>query len=146
MHRYLRAISEHDGELHALTAEAAHVCNAPVALLGFVDGDGEKIKVSIGWNVDALPLVSSFAARCSEAHDVAVYADAATAPAFAQHPFVTGAPNVRFIAAVPLIDATGVFIGAVSVLDRVPHQLQPIQVQMLRMLGRQVLHVLESRA
>ena len=133
----------HDGELQALTAEAAHVCNAPVALLGFVDGDSEKVRASVGWKLEALPLSSSFAARFSEARDVTLVADAPSSTAFAQHPFVAGAPNVRFIAGIPLTDGSGGFIGALSVLDRTPRQLQPIQVQMLRMLGRQVVHVLE---
>lgn len=146
MNRYLRATGEHDGELQALTAEAAHVCNAPVALLGFLDGDEEKVRAAAGWNVDGLPLVSSFAARFADARDVTLISDAKSSEAFAQHPFVAGAPNVRFVAGVPLVDAAGVFIGAMSVLDRAPRQLQPIQVQMLRMLGRQVMHVLQSRA
>src|SRR5690349_13767905 len=131
-----------NGELQALTAEAAHVCNAPVALLGFLAGDAERVKASVGWRVEELPLISSFAARFAEARDVVVIPDASIAVGFAEHPFVAGAPNVRFIAAVPLIDPSGAFIGALTVLDRAPRQLQPMQVHMLRMLGRQVLHVL----
>jgi PAS domain S-box-containing protein len=146
LHRYARVISEHDAELHALTAEAAHVCNAPVALLGFLDDDRERIKAWTGWNIDELPLVSSFAAQFTEARDVIVVSDASGGGPFADHPFVTNAPNVRFIAGAPLIDSSGHFIGAMTVLDRVPHHLQPIHTQMLRMLGRQVVHVIESRA
>jgi PAS domain S-box-containing protein len=46
---------------------------------------------------------------------------------------------------VPLLDSSGAFIGALTILDRATRQLPPIQVQMLRMLGRQIVHVLESR-
>ena len=144
LHRYARAIGEHDDELRALTAESAHVCNAPVELLGFLDNDRERVKVSVGWNVNELPLVSSFAARFADTNDVTVVAAATIGP-FAQHPFVASAPNIRFVAGVPLIDSSGMRIGALTVLDRAPHQLPPVQVQMLRMLGRQVIHVLESR-
>ena len=146
LNQYLRAGGEHDGELHALTAEAAHLCNAPVALLGHLDGDIERVSASTGWKIDALPLVSSFAARFAEARDVAVFTDAAASAAFAQHPFVAGAPHIRFIAGVPLIDSAGLFIGALTVLDRAPRQLQPVQVQMLRMVGRRVVDVLQALA
>ncbi|HEX3111093.1 MAG TPA: response regulator [Thermoanaerobaculia bacterium] len=143
--RYLRAIGEHDAELRALTVEAAHVCGAPVALLGFLDGDRERVKVSFGWNVEELPLVSSFAARFADARDVVVLPDASTAAGFAEHPFVAGAPNVRFIASVPLMDPSGAFIGALTVLDRSVHHLQPLHAQMLRLTGRQIVQVLQAR-
>jgi len=143
--RYLRAVGEHDGELHALTAEAAHVCNAPVALLGFLDGDRERVKASVGWKIEELPLVSSFAARFADARDVVVLPDASTAAGLAEHPFVAGAPNVRFIASVPLIDPSGAFLGALTVLDRSVHQLQPVHTQMLRLTGRQIVQVLQAR-
>jgi two-component system, sensor histidine kinase and response regulator len=146
LRRYLRAAGEHDAELRSLTAEAAHVCGAPVALLGFLTGDREQVKAAVGWNVDELPLVSSFAAHFTEAHDIVVIPDAAAGGGFTAHPFVAGAPNIRFVCGAPLLDSTGVFAGALTVLDRVPRQLQPIQVQMLRMLARQVMHVIESRA
>src|SRR6476646_10735672 len=76
LHRYALAIGEHVDELRALTAEAAHVCTAPVALLGFLDDDRERVRASVGWNVDELPLVSSFAARFANARDVTVVPDA----------------------------------------------------------------------
>jgi PAS domain S-box-containing protein len=134
-----------DSELQTLTAEAAHVCNAPVALLGFLHGDGERVLASVGWQVKELPLVSSFAARIADARDVVVLPDASAATAFAEHPFVAGAPNVRFIASVPLIDPSGAFVGALTVLDRSVRHLQPVQMQMLRITGRQVVQVLEAR-
>jgi PAS domain S-box-containing protein len=130
MNRYLRAIGEHGGELQALTAAAAQVCDAPVALLGFLDGDRERIATSVGWKVEALPLASSFAARFSEARDVTVVNE-------------SGASNVRFIAGVPLLDPAGAFVGALTVLDRKTHQLQPVQLQMLRIIGRQVMQLLD---
>ncbi|HEY2091988.1 MAG TPA: response regulator [Thermoanaerobaculia bacterium] len=137
---------EQDQELRVLTAEAAQVCNVPVALIGFLAGDRERVAAAVGWQVEELPLVSSFAARFAEARDVVVIPDATASPAFAGHPFVAGAPNVRFIAGVPLTDGKGAFIGALTVLDRSVHQLQPVQVQMLRITGRQIAHVLQARA
>src|SRR5258706_15882 len=75
LQRYLLAIGEHDAELRALAAEAAHICGAPVALLGFLGTDRETIKAAIGWNVDELPLMSSFAAHLADARDVVVIPD-----------------------------------------------------------------------
>jgi PAS domain S-box-containing protein len=146
LRRYLLAIGEQDAELRALTAEAAHICGAPVALLGFLGMDRETIKAAVGWNVDELPLISSFAAHFADARDVVVISDAANDDRFRAHPFVGGAPNIRFIAGAPLIDSSGLFLGSLTILDRAPRKLQPIQVQMMRMLARQVVHVIESRS
>jgi PAS domain S-box-containing protein len=146
LQRYLLAIGEHDAELRALAAEAAHICGAPVALLGFLGTDRETIKAAVGWKVDELPLMSSFAAHFADARDVVVVSDAVNDDRFRAHPFVGGTPNIRFIAGAPLIDSSGLFLGALTILDRAPHQLQPIQVQVLRMLARQVVHIIESRS
>src|ERR1051326_8032958 len=101
-----------------LVADAAHLLAAPVAVLGFLDADREWVKAAVGWNVMSLPGAYSFAARLLHDRETTVVADMSTDPRFAEHPMVLGAPFLRFIAAVPLIDDDGIYLGALTILDR----------------------------
>jgi GAF domain-containing protein len=47
--------------------------------------------------------------------------DLAQDGAYKDHPDVTGYPNVRFLACVPIISPKGVVIGAYTILDDKPH-------------------------
>jgi signal transduction histidine kinase/ActR/RegA family two-component response regulator len=58
---------------------------------------------------------------------------------------VTGAPDVRFYAGAPLVTPDGLNIGALCVFDQAPHRLTPEQREMLTVLSRQVVHLLELR-
>ncbi len=137
--------SAHEPEFDALAAEAGRVAGAPVALLGLLGDDREWIKAAVGWNVRELPTGSSFAARIEQARDVVVVPDASIDGRFRTHPLVVAAPNVRFFAGVPLIDSSGRFLGALSVLDRVPRPLSKEQTTALRTLGQEVVTRLTSR-
>src|SRR5271170_2777285 len=64
---------------------------------------------------------------------------------FRDSPLVTSDPNVRFYAGAPLVTPDGQNIGALCVLDRTPHHLTPEQREMLTVLSRQVVHLLELR-
>jgi two-component system sensor histidine kinase/response regulator len=142
---YALAPTSREPELDSVVAEAARVCGAPVAMLGFLFADRELVKASFGWNVRELPLASSFAARLAEDRDVVVISDATSEARFRAHPLVAGAPNVRFFAGAPLVDSAGCYLGALMVLDRATRMLQPQQAEMLRVLARHVVRELELR-
>jgi PAS domain S-box-containing protein len=142
---YAIALHVRDEELDATVAEAAKIAAAPVALLSFLFEDREAVKASFGWNLRELPLASSFASRIADDRDVVVVSDATAEARFRGHPLVAGAPNVRFFAGAPLIDSTGCFLGALMVVDRIAHVLQEQQVNMLRLLARQIVRELELR-
>jgi PAS domain S-box-containing protein len=131
-------------EFDAIVAEAARVTAAPVAFVGFVGSDGENVQAARGWNVALIPPACGFASIISNERDLVVVGDTQRDPRFAAHPLVTGNPNIRFYAGVP-IHQDGVFIGALSVLDRAPRALAADQAASLRLLGRQVGRELEVR-
>jgi PAS domain S-box-containing protein len=122
-----------------IVAEAADATGVPVVLLGFLDRGGETIRASRGWDVRALPPQASFAARIATALDVVVVPDTRSDPRFATHPLVTHAPHIGFYAGVPLILADGTFVGAISLLGRAALAITSEQLQVLRLLGRQVM-------
>jgi PAS domain S-box-containing protein len=125
-----------EAELQAITAEAARVLSAPVAMIGLLDGDREVIRSIVGWSYTSIPMAASFAARIADARDVVIVGDAPSDPRLASHPMVVDAPHVCFYAGVPIVDGSGHFLGALSVLDGKPHIVTSEQAGILRLLGR----------
>jgi len=58
---------------------------------------------------------------------------------------VTGAPDIRFYAGVPLVNAEGCPLGTLCVIDREPRTLDPDQLETLSTLARTVTTTLELR-
>ncbi|HEY3057141.1 MAG TPA: response regulator [Thermoanaerobaculia bacterium] len=131
-------------ELDSVVAEAAKAANVPVAFVGFLDKAGETVKAARGWSVAVIPPPMSFAIRIANQSDIVVVPDTTLDVRFSSHPLVTGAPNIRFFAGVPIFD-DGTFIGALSVIDRAPRNLTPEQIAMLRLLAKQVSREMEIR-
>src|SRR5207248_9269233 len=128
-----------------IVADAARLLGVPVAVLGFLDADREWVKAAVGWNVVSLPGPYSLAARLLHERETTVVTDMSTDPRFAEHPMVSGAPFLRFLAAVPLIDDDGYFLGALTVLARGTRTLTQEQSDILRNLAGRVVAELSVR-
>jgi PAS domain S-box-containing protein len=125
-----------------LVASAARLTGIPVAVVGFLEGPSETISETIaaaaGWSVSTLPGPYSFAARLQRDRDAVVVPDMRLDPRFHAHPLVIGAPHLRFYAGVPLIDAGGGFLGALSLVDRATHDLSPRDLDVLRLVAGRI--------
>ena len=128
-----------------LTDLAAKICEAPIALISLVDEDRVWYKSKIGLALSECSRDVSFCGHAIAQNDLSIVPDATKDERFANNPFVTSGPKIRFYAAAPLVTPDGHVVGTLCVLDKVPRELRPHQKQALRILAHHVMTQLELR-
>jgi PAS domain S-box-containing protein len=124
---------------------ASQICQTPIASVSLIDGSRAWVKSGIGVTVVETPREATFCAHAILAPDLLVVEDASADERFADNPFVTAGPRIRFFAGAPLITPSGHALGALCVVDYVARKLTPLQLNALRSLSRQVMALLEMR-
>ena len=124
---------------------AAFICNAPIVLVNFIDENRQWFKAKLGLDCREMPRSVGLSYLCQERRELVLIPDTLADEQFANNLVVTGYPNVRFYAGVPLITPRGDMVGTLCVIDRVPRELDEKQVEALKALSRQVIDQLELR-
>lgn len=129
-----------------ITLLASQICDAPMAVISLIDEHRQWFKSKVGLDGTETPRKLAFCAHTIVQPDrMLTVDDARLDPRFADNPFVTGDPYVRFYAGAPLVSADGHALGALCVVDRRPRQLRPEQQEALQALSRQVMALFEER-
>lgn len=149
----LAALYDHDildtvaeDEYDELTALVSELLGFDIALVSVVAEERQWFKSRVGLDVAETPRAVSFCDHAiREPGDVFEVCDARLDERFADNPLVTGGPEIRHYAAMPLVSEEGYGLGALCVISDRPGQLTDEQRAVLRGLGKQVMALLRFR-
>lgn len=135
-----------DPEFDAIARAAALLCGVPIALVSLIDADRQWLKAQVGEVFSGqTPRDLAFCAHTVLGDELLVVQDATQDERFVDHPFVTGAPNIRFYAGAPLVVSGGHRVGALCLIDQQPRQLTSVQREALQCLAVVAASALEGR-
>lgn len=133
-------------DFDALTRVAAHMFDAPAAVVGLMDADRLWFKSRFGLDVPQLDRQIAFCAfAVMQPDELLVVEDLAQDVRFSANPLVIAAPNLRFYAGAPLVDHQGYALGTIAVVDVKPRSFSEAQQHVLRDLSTLVMTALENR-
>ena len=118
-----------------ITRVARRLFDVPIALVTLVDAERQWFKSCLGLTIRETPRELSFCGHAILGDEAFVVAETRQDPRFADNPFVTGEPYLRFYAGQPLRDHRGYRVGTLCIMDRVPRELGAADLQALRDLA-----------
>ena len=122
---------------------AAELLQMPISLITLIDSSRQWFKAKHGLDTIESPRSAAFCNHAIEGHDVMVVENALNDQRFADNPFVTAAPNIRFYAGAPLRNKQGYNLGTLCVIDQKPRNLSEQQQHILEDLAAIVVDELE---
>ncbi len=133
-------------ELQEAAELAAGICGAPISLVSLLDESWQTVLASVGMRVKQVRRDITICQHTVEKDDLLIIDDMMTDMRFAGHPMVTGDPEIRFYAGVPLHEPGGRAIGTLCVIDVKPRRLTQTQERALRVLASQFKTIMQLRA
>jgi GAF domain-containing protein len=117
-----------------IAAFAASEFDMPIVLLSLIDEGRQWFKARIGLEACETDRDISFCAHAILQDKIMVVPDVALDERFFDNPLVTGDPHIQFYAGAQLKLPGGEKIGTLCLIDRVPRQLDKIDLAILASL------------
>ena len=143
--RYVLMDAPTDGIFDRITALAARVLSAPVAIVSIVDEERIRFASKFGLEIDHIDRDAGLWAAAIVHDSTSVVEDARLDSRTLTNPLVAGKPQLQFYAGVPLRTYDGHNLGTLCVLDYEPRTIEASQIATLEDLAAMVMHELELR-
>ena len=143
LHDYCILDTAPDERFDRITALAAELYDAPIALVSLVDTERQWFKSCLGLPVRETPRDIAFCGYTILSDTPFVVENALEHPLFRDNPLVRGDPQIRFYAGVPLTGRNGHRLGSFCMIDRRPRQLAAHEILRLTKLAEIVVDELE---
>ena len=114
-----------------ITRVAAAMFDVPIALIALMERDREQFKSCCGLEIREVLRDDSFCSHAIFERKPLVVSNALMDERFADNPYVTGYPGVRFYAGHPLILSNGCCVGTLCILDTKARHLDDAGLSLL---------------
>jgi predicted PurR-regulated permease PerM len=138
-----------EADFDQVTERLTRLFRVPIALLTLIDKDRQWFKSQAGLPADlaearSTPRDVSLCGHVIANDEVLIVRDLARDPRFANNPWLKER-GLRFYAGVPLRGPNGFPVGALSILDTRPHDMTPMEQDLLKMIAADVMEQIKRR-
>jgi len=140
---YLTAGSTAREPFVTLVRMAAHLLQAPTAMISLIGRDHQWIKAAFGTDIQQMPrslAICNHLIACPSG--AMVVPDTVADPQFQNHPLVLSPPYIRFYAGVCLTDSDGYVLGTLCVMDSRPSSIGADTLAALHGMAREAVDAL----
>lgn len=143
--RYGILDTEREAAFDEVAELVSQLCEAPIAVVNFIDSDRQWFKAEVGLGVSSTPLDTSLCSHVILEDEFVEIPDTLDDCRMRDNPLCAGETGLRFYAGATLRTDDGLPLGTLCVLDHTPRTLTPLQRQAVQVLARQVMRQLELR-
>lgn len=137
--------TEPDAAFEGMVQLARYICQTSIAAISLVDENRQWFKAIVGLGAKETTRDVAFCAHAILQDEPLVVPDALQDERFHDNPLVSGSPDIRFYAGVPLTTSSGYRLGTLCVIDHVPRQLLQEQMDAIKTLADSVMAHLDLR-
>jgi signal transduction histidine kinase len=119
--------------------------DVPICLVSLIDSTRQWFKAKVGLDASETPRDFAFCAYTILGDAPFVVEDATRDGRFYDNPLVTGPPDIRFYAGVPLLAQSGAKLGSLCIIDRKPRSLDGPRLQLLKATAAMVAEAIAVR-
>jgi PAS domain-containing protein len=132
-------------EFDNILSLACQISDTPMGVIGLLDESRFWYKAKNHFPVSHDSSMELFNSFDADLDNPVIVSDTLLDTRFMNHPFIVGDPYIRYAIFIPLTDENSLLLGYLVVTDFVPKILTEVQIEGLKMLGKQVMSLFRLR-